>query len=106
MSTGLYIVVDAINAIGAAAGNVAVGIVADAAAIASATAALSGGAAATGSQTGGQSQSGPGSSTTAGGLEGTLAWGKTTVLTPEQLVAELRSLQGRTNPLAGMMGGR
>src|ERR1039458_74154 len=104
MSSGLYQVVDAINAIGAAAGNVAAGIISDAAAITSATAALSGGAAASGSQMGGSVTQG--SSTTAGGLDSTLAWGKATVLTPAQVVSTLRVLQNRTNPLAGQMGGR
>jgi hypothetical protein len=104
MSSGLYQIVDAINAIGAAAGNVAAGIVSDAAAIASAGG-LSGGAGAGGGM-GAAGSSGPGSSTTAGGLDSGLAWGKATVLTPAQVVAALRLLQNRTNPLAGQMGGR
>ena len=100
MSSGLYKVVDAINSIAAAASNAA----ADIAAAASAGG-LSGGAGA-GTGMGGSSATGPGSSTTAGGLDAGLAWGKATVLTPAQVVSTLRLLQNRTNPLAGQMGGK
>jgi hypothetical protein len=105
MSEGLYKVVDAINAIGAAAGNVAAGIVSDAAAIASAGG-LSGGASASGGM--GATSGAGGSSNTTGGLTTTMVptWGATTVLTPEQAIAALRLLQNRINPLWGQMGGR
>jgi hypothetical protein len=104
MSTGLYLIVDAVNAIGAAALSTAadIGVAVSAAASAGG---LSGGAGA-GTGMGGSSATGPGSSTTAGGLDSALAWGKTTVLTPEQAVAALRSLQNRINPLSGQMGSR
>ncbi len=111
MSEGLYKVVDAVNAIGAAALNTAADLgVAVSAAQAAGTAlasagALSGGASAGGGM-GAAGSSGPGSSTTAGGLDSGLAWGKATVLTPAQVVSTLRLLQNRTNPLAGQMGGR
>src|ERR1035441_3674931 len=102
MSAGLYQVVDAINAIGAAASNAAVAVAADAAATAGA---LSGGASA---GTGMGATAGAGSSNTTGGLTTTMVptWGATTVLTPEQAIAALRLLQNRINPLWGQMGGR
>ena len=66
------------------------------------------GGSASGSQMGGGSQAGAGSLNTSGGISGTPIkfTGGATVLTPEQLATELKSLAGRTNPLAGMMGGR
>ena len=106
MSTGLYKIVDAIDAIGAAALSTAadIGVAVSAAASAGG---LSGGAGAGGGM-GASGSSGPGSSNTTGGLTATLVptWGATTVLTPAQLVAALRLLQNRTNPLSGQMGGR
>jgi|ERR1017187_47398 hypothetical protein len=103
MSAGLYLVVDAINAIGAAA-VVADGAVQKAAADATAaTSALTGAAAATGSQMGGQSGPDAGSNTS-GGVTNQSSM-TVTVLTPAQLTAELRSLEGRI-PVYGNMGGR
>ena len=100
MSSGLWLVVDAINAIGAAAGNAAADI----------AAAASAGALSGGSDGGGGmgASSGAGSSNTTGGLTTTMVptWGATTVLTPEQAIAALRLLQNRINPLWGQMGVR
>jgi hypothetical protein len=103
MSTGLYKIVDAIDAIGAAALSTAADIGAAVSAAASAGG-LSGGAGAGGGM---GASSGAGSSNTAGGLTTTMVptWGATTVLTPEQAIAALKLLQGRTNPY-GQMGGR
>ena len=84
MSTGLYLIVDAVNAIGAAALNTAADLGAAVGAAQAAGAALASaggvsGSAPAGSGMGGSSATGPGSSTTAGGLDSALAWGKTTV---------------------------
>jgi hypothetical protein len=111
MSTGLFRIVDAVNAIGAAALNTAADLgVAVSAAQAAGTALASAGGLSGGAGGGGMgaTSGAGGSSNTTGGLTTTMVptWGATTVLTPEQAIAALRLLQNRINPLWGQMGGR
>ena len=101
MSAGLYLVVDAISAIGAAAvasDKQVSQLLADATAASSAMAGMTGGSGGSGMGSTAGADQGP--NVTGGRGGGSLKFGTTTVtpLGPGALIADLKSLGGRTPP--------